>query len=240
MRKLSHACRATLASRPLRRDSNPSPVAVPPRVARAPPLPHRRYPRAPHVVAGARSLPRVLAPVCAGVCGGPATPLTPPHPLPQSLGTSGAGRRGLGGNEEERTMEGKPREGLRKETPAPCRWSFCGSVTCLPAPWPLVLGGGVSPGLCVTLVICISGGDCRSPWAPDNRRPAGLLVTGMPSRAGAHFVTPGWGRGWWCPRPVLGTPGATVPHFPVPAHRATLPDCLPTSAKPCPRAAQAP
>lgn len=115
---------------------------------------------------GARLHTCVLTPVCTGVFGGPATPLAPPQPLPQSLGTSGAGRRGLGGNEEERTMEGKPGEGRRKETPAPCRWRFCGSVTCLPAPRPVVLGGGVSPGLCVTLGYLDLWRHCWSPWAP--------------------------------------------------------------------------
>lgn len=109
-------------------------------------------------------------------------------------------------------MEGKPGEGRRKETPAPRRWRFCGSVTCLPAPRPVVLGGGVSPGLCVTL-------GYLDPWrrllvALGSRRTASLLVAGMPCGA------------------VLGTPGATVPDFPVPAHGAGVPDC--------PRAAPAP
>lgn len=50
-------------------------------------------------------------------------------------------------------MKGKNREVLRKETPLPLLQMelLRVSVMGLPAPWPVILGGGVSLGLRVTL-----------------------------------------------------------------------------------------
>lgn len=153
MRKLSHACRATLASRPPRRDSNPSPVAVPPRVARAPPLPHRRYPRAARR-ASPRGRGRALPPACARprVRGGLRRPRDAPHPTPPPAPEPGNLRRweeGAGWERGGANNGGKAQGGAAKGNPRPVQMELlrvcnvsAGSLA--PRPW----GRGVARAVC--------------------------------------------------------------------------------------------
>lgn len=168
-------------SRLPRRDSNPGSAAVAPRVARAPPRPHRRSPRAGRARrptwSRARASSRVCSPPCAR--GSSAAPHPTPTPAPEP-GNLRRREEGAGWERGGANNGGKARGGAARGNPRPGQmellWVCNVSAGSLARrPWGRGVTGVVSRSGLSGSLEAIAG----RPGAPDNCKPVGHWLAGL-------------------------------------------------------------